>query len=49
VSKRETWEDEPIYWTGSLPGDESDDGQVIGDSRFDVRQQIDDILDREGA
>ncbi len=47
ICRRETWEDEPIYWTGSNPKDpDSEDGGVTGDSRFDVRQMIDGILDR---
>jgi len=50
VCRRETWDDEPIYWTGSNPKDpDSEDGGVTGDSRFDVRQMIDGILDREAS
>ena len=45
VCRRETFPDEPIYWTGSNPNDpDSEDGSVTGDTRFDVRQQIDGIL-----
>lgn len=49
VSKHQSWND-PVYWTGSDPNNpESEDGQATGDCRVDVRQQIDEILDREGA